>query len=54
MAAITSASIGLVAAGASIYAGEQQKKKAKSELNGFERQDLNNAFGRCGYFNSRN
>lgn len=43
MAAITSASIGLVAAGASIYQGEQQKKKAKAELNSYERQELINA-----------
>lgn len=44
MAAITSASIGLATAGASIYQGAEQKKKAKAELNAYERQELNNAF----------
>lgn len=44
MAAITSASIGLATAGYSIYQGEQQKKKAKAELNAYERQELSNAF----------
>lgn len=44
MAAITSAAIGVAAAGYSIYQGEEQKKKAKAELNAYERQELNNAF----------
>ncbi len=48
MAAITSASIGLAAAGASIYQGEQQKKKAKEEMNSYQRQELDNAFERVG------
>lgn len=48
MAAITSASIGLAAAGTSIYQGEQQKKKAKAELNAYERQELNNSFENVG------
>lgn len=43
-AAITGAALGVAAAGASIYQGEQQKKKAKAELNAYERQELNNAF----------
>ncbi|MGS4345100.1 hypothetical protein ACKUSY_05710 [Myroides odoratus] len=47
-AAITSASIGLAVAGASIYQGEQQKKKAKAELNAYERQELNNSFENVG------
>jgi len=44
MTAITSASLGLATAGASIYQGAEQKKKAKSELNAYEKQELNNAF----------
>ncbi|KZE77496.1 hypothetical protein AV926_14065 [Myroides marinus] len=42
-AAITSAAIGVAAAGYSIYQGESQKKKAKAELNSYERQELINA-----------
>lgn len=42
-AAITSAAIGVAAAGYSIYQGESQKKKAKAELNSYERQELVNA-----------
>lgn len=42
-AAITSAAIGVAAAGASIYQGAQQKKKASQALNEYERQDLVNA-----------
>jgi hypothetical protein len=42
-AAITSAAIGVAAAGASIYQGAQQKKKAQAELNSYERQELVNA-----------
>lgn len=44
MAAITSASLGVAAAGYSIYEGEQKKKRAKDELNNYERQDLVNAY----------
>ncbi|MCP1996648.1 hypothetical protein [Flavobacterium sp. HSC-61S13] len=43
-AAITSAAIGVAAAGYSIYEGEQKKKKAKDELNNYERETLTNAF----------
>lgn len=43
MAAITSAAVGVAASGYSIYQGESQKKKAKSELNSYERQELINA-----------
>lgn len=43
-AAITGAALGVAAAGASIYQGAEQKKKAKAELNAYERQELNNAF----------
>ncbi|MDR2223568.1 MAG: hypothetical protein LBE34_12690 [Flavobacteriaceae bacterium] len=42
-AAITSAAIGVAAAGYSIYQGEEQKKKSKQELNGYDRQALSNA-----------
>lgn len=47
-AAITSAALGVAVAGASIYQGEQQKKKAKAELNAYERQELNNSFENVG------
>lgn len=43
-AAITGATLGVATAGASIYQGAGQKKKAKAELNAYERQELNNAF----------
>lgn len=48
MAAVTGAVLGVAAAGASIYQGEQQKKKAKAGLNSYERQELNNAFENVG------
>lgn len=43
MAAITSAAIGVAAAGYSIYQGAEQKKKAEQALNAYERQELHNA-----------
>lgn len=43
-AAITSAAIGVAAAGYQIHQGEQQKKKAKRALDSYERQELDNAF----------
>jgi hypothetical protein len=42
-AAITSASLGVAAAGYSIYQGAEQKKKAKQAINDYERQTLSNA-----------
>ena len=44
MAAVTTAAIGVAAAGYQIYDAEQKKKKANQQLNEYERQDLNNAF----------
>lgn len=43
-AAIIGAAASTAAAGYSVYQGEQQKKKAKAELNAYERQALDNAF----------
>ncbi|MGL4581366.1 MAG: hypothetical protein ACRCVU_00145, partial [Flavobacterium sp.] len=42
-AAIIGATASTAAAGYSIYQGSQQKKKAKAELNSYERQELINA-----------
>lgn len=44
MAAITTAAIGVAAAGYQVHQGAQQKKEAKDALKSFERQDLDNAF----------
>lgn len=44
MAAVTTAAIGVAAAGYQIYNAEQKKKAAQKELNSYERQELNNAF----------
>jgi hypothetical protein len=43
-AAITSAAIGAGVAAYTVYNAEEQKKKAKKELNNYEREELNNAF----------
>lgn len=47
-AAIIGAAASTSAAGYSVYQGEQQKKKAKAELNSYERQGLENAFEEVG------
>jgi hypothetical protein len=40
MAAITTAAIGIAVAGASMYMGEAQKKKAQKQMREYERQDI--------------